>query len=202
MRRKGTWLSVGMALTIGVAVGWVLNTRQPVFAGASNDRFQDYIMCTGPVNQAFSNNAAFLNAELDGVWLLDYKSGKLLASTVNRQNGKLIAWDEMDLVKEFELAPRSDVHFLMTTGTVVKGQSVLYLLETGTGKVGVYSMTADETVGTGNGKIKIRRHDMSTFRGGMPSPTAPVQQTQQQQQQPGMMMPPNPVLPAGFNGNK
>lgn len=188
---KRTWMSVAMALSVGVAVGWMLNARQPVFAGAGNDRYQDYILCTGPVNQAFNNNAAFLNAELDGVWLLDYKSGKLLASTINRQNGKMIAWDEMDLVKEFELAPRSDVHFLMTTGVVVKGQSVLYLIETNSGKVGVYTMTADETATTGNGKIRIRRHDMSSFR-------APMAQ---QAQQPGNM-PPNPVLPAGVSVHK
>lgn len=193
MIRTRTWMTVAMAVSVGVALGWVLNARQPVFAGASNDRYQDYILATGPVNQAFSNNAAFLNAELDGVWLLDYKSGKLLASTINRQNGKMIAWDEMDLVKEFELAPRSDVHFMMTTGVVVKGQSVLYLLETNSGKVGVYSMTTDETASTGNGKVRIRRHDMTSFRGAPPAQT--------QQQAPGLV-PPNPLQQAGVNVNR
>jgi hypothetical protein len=205
MNRTKTWSSVAVLLTVGIAVGWILNARQPAMAGSGSDRFQDYILATGPVNQAFSNNAQFVNAELDGVWLLDYKSGKLLASCINRQNGKMISWDEMDLVKEFELAPRSDVHFMMTTGVVVKGQSVLYLVETNSGKFGVYSMTADEAAG-GNGKCKIRRHDMTTIRG-----QAPMQSQQHHPQQPQqpVMNPPNflnpptnPVQQAGFNGNR
>jgi hypothetical protein len=199
-------MSLAAALVVGIAAGWILNTQTPAFAG-TNDRYQDFILATGPVNQAFSNNAAFLNAELDGVWLLDYKAGKLLASTINRQNGKMIAWGELDLVKEFEIAPRSDVHFMMTTGTVVKGQSVLYLVETNSGKMGVYSMMPNETVGAGNGSVTIRRHDMTGFRS---APPMPAQNQQQPLMPPGMLpqnpppagvVPQNPVQPAGFNGN-
>jgi hypothetical protein len=110
----------------------------------------------------------------------------------------MIGWGEMDLVKEFEIAPRSQVHFMMTTGTVVKGQSVLYLVETNTGKVGVYSMMANEssTPTNANGNIIIRRHDQTSFRGNPPA---------QAQQQPGANQNPpaqNPVVPAGFPNNK
>lgn len=178
MLRQKAWLPVLGALVIGITAGWFFSARQPVWAGGSNDRHQDFILATGPVNQAFSSNAAFLNADLDGVWLLDYRSGKLLASTINRQTGKMISWGEMDLVKEFDIAPRSEVHFMMTTGTVVKGQSVLYLVETNTGKVGVYSMTANETAtaGSNNGNIIIRRHDQTSFRGNQQQPQALQQQ--------------------------
>jgi hypothetical protein len=193
MIKKRTWLSVSSALVAGLAVGWFLNTKEPVLAGGSTDRHEDFIMATGPINQAFSNNTQFLNAELDGVWVLDYKSGKLLATTMNRQTGKTIAFGEVDLVKEFEIAPRANVHFVMTTGIVVKGQSVLYLMETTTGKLGVYSMLANETATAGasgnSERILIRRHDMLSVRSNSVPPAANVQ-TLHQNTQPQSQLPP------------
>jgi hypothetical protein len=186
------WWTVGvLMLGSGLAAGWFLNSRTPALAGGSNDRFEDFILATGPVNQGLSNNNAFVQAELDGLWLLDYRSGKLLASTLNRQTGKMIGWGELDLVKEFELTPRTSVHFMMTTGNVIKGQSVLYLVETTTGKIGVYSMTASEspTAGNANGSITIRRHDITTFRAAAGA----------QANQPGVL-PGQAVQPAGFQG--
>jgi hypothetical protein len=210
MIKKRTWLSVSSALVAGLAVGWFLNTKEPVLAGGSTDRHEDFIMATGPINQAFSNNTQFLNAELDGVWVLDYKSGKLLATTMNRQTGKTIAFGEVDLVKEFEIAPRANVHFVMTTGIVVKGQSVLYLMETTTGKLGVYSMLANETATAGaNGnseRILIRRHDMLSVRSNSVPPAANVQTLQQnsqpQSQLPPGMLPQVPVTPQMPLGNQ
>jgi hypothetical protein len=210
MIKKRTWLSVSSALVAGLAVGWFLNTKEPVLAGGSTDRHEDFIMATGPINQAFSNNTQFLNAELDGVWVLDYKSGKLLATTMNRQTGKTIAFGEVDLVKEFEIAPRANVHFVMTTGIVVKGQSVLYLMETTTGKLGVYSMLANETATAGasgnSERILIRRHDMLSVRSNSVPPAANVQtlhqNTQPQSQLPPGMLPQVPVTPQMPLGNQ
>lgn len=222
---RRAWLSVAAAMICGVAIGWFFNTKQPVFAGGSSDRHEDFVMATGPVNQAFTNtNNQFLNAELDGVWVLDYKSGKLLASTINRQTGKMIGFGEVDLVKEYEIAPRANVHFMMTTGSVVKGQSVLYLVETSTGKLGVYSMVASDS--STSERILIRRHDMTTIRSNtVPPPvnmqnlsqTPPVQQSnmmpnqngyppsmqQQMPNPPAPQQPVNPLNQAGFvNPNK
>ncbi len=207
MIKKRTWLSVSSALVAGLAVGWFLNTKEPVLAGGSTDRHEDFIMATGPINQAFSNNTQFLNAELDGVWVLDYKSGKLLATTMNRQTGKTIAFGEVDLVKEFEIAPRANVHFVMTTGIVVKGQSVLYLMETTTGKLGVYSMLANESSTPGaSERILIRRHDMLSVRSNSVPPAANVQTLQQntppQNQVPPGMMPQVPTTPQMPLGNQ
>lgn len=181
MMMRKNWITVTAALIAGVAVGWFFNGKQPVFAGGSTDRHEDFIMATGPVNQALtnSNNNQFLNAELDGVWVLDYKSGKLLATTINRQTGKMISFGEVDLVREFEIAPRANVHFMMSTGTVVKGQSVLYLVETTTGKMGVYSMLANETNTPGSDRILIRRHDMTSLRTSMMPPAANTQSLEQ-----------------------
>ncbi|MCU0703444.1 MAG: hypothetical protein MUF18_05650 [Fimbriiglobus sp.] len=162
---RGTGVVCGIAAGLGVGVGAVvavlaLGREMPVKA-ASNDRYDDYVMATGAVN---------INPKIqaDGVWLLDYKSGKLLATVIDKAQGKIVGWAEVDLVGEFELAPKADVHFLMTTGWVSAGQSALYLAETSTGKFGVYTMAAGPT-----GGVVVRRHDMSTFRPEKPAVPVP-----------------------------
>jgi hypothetical protein len=144
-------------LAAGIAVGVVgaaFYLGQPRPAGAaSNDRYQDTIMATGAV----SINP---RVQTDGVWLLDYKAGKLLGTVVDRNAGKIVGWAEVDLRSEFEVKALQEVHFLMTTGYITQGQSALYLAETTTGKMGVYTMGPGAN-GTG---VVIRRHDMTQFR--------------------------------------
>ena len=145
------WLVAGLAL--GVAGAWlVLSGARP--AEASNDRYEDYILCTGPV-------AIAPRAPTDGIWLLDYRAGKLLGTVIDRMQGKIIGWAEVDLVKEFGIRPKQNVHFLMTTGTIAQGQAALYVAETATGKVGVYTMGPRPDARPG---IAIRRHDLVLFR--------------------------------------
>jgi hypothetical protein len=61
----------------------------------------------------------------DGVWLLDYRSGKLLGTLIDRNQGKIVGWAEVDLTSEFGIPPRQNVHFLMTTGNITQGQAAL-----------------------------------------------------------------------------
>lgn len=152
--RQGAVVGVGVA---GVAVGvvaWLFfgGSPRPVRA-ASNDRYQDYVMSTGAVT-------VNPRIQTDGVWLLDYKSGKLLGTVIDKTQGKIVGFAEVDLATEFGVEPRQDVHFLMTTGYVTQGQSALYVAETTTGKFGVYTMGP----GANGNNIVIRRHDMTSFR--------------------------------------
>ncbi len=207
MKIRRTWMTVSAAMICGLAIGWFFNSKQPVFAG-SVDRYEDFIMATGPVNQSFVGNSGagaagnnqFFNAELDGVWVLDYKAGKLLASTINRQTGKMVTFGEVDLVREFEIAPRANVHFMMTTGVVVKGQSVLYLLETSTGKLGVYAMISSASSAPGvPDTIKISRTDMMNVRNNVVASQPVIQQFGQPQAPTQGTLPPNlPPLPQGL----
>lgn len=171
-------------LSTGLLAGWLLfGLHAPVQATGNSDRFEDYIMCTGPIVQNFSQHQ--FGFELDGIWLLDYKTGKLQASAVNRLDGKLMAWSEVDLVKEFGIAPRSNVHFMMTTGLISKGNAALYLAETTSGKMGIYSMTLTDSSLAGN-SLMIRRHDMGSFRAAQAKATEPK--------------PAPPPAPVGANG--
>ena len=76
----------------------------------------------------------------DGVWVLDYRAGKLLGTVIDRVQGKIVGWAEVDLCKEFGIQPGQNVHFMMTTGMIAGGQAALYVAETSSGKFGVYTM--------------------------------------------------------------
>ena len=151
-------LGVLVGAAVGLAAGWLLFSPATT-AQAGNDRFEDYILTTGPVS------VGPVGPDLDGVWLLDYRAGKLLGTVVNRQTGKITGWAEVDLVTEFGAPPRADVHFLMTTGAVARGQSALYVAETTTGKLGVYTMVVADGP---RPAVVIRRHDMVPFRAQRP----------------------------------
>ena len=99
-------------------------------------------------------------SQADGVWMLDYRAGKLLGTVVDKAQGKIVGWAEVDLVAEFEVQPRQDVHFMMVTGFITSGQSALYVAETTTGKFGVYTMGS----GANGSGVLIRRHDLTSFR--------------------------------------
>jgi hypothetical protein len=145
------WLAAGLLLgALGAAV--LLGGQRT--AQAANDRYEDYIMCTGAV-------AVRPGAPTDGVWVLDYKAGKLLGTVIDRTTGKILGWAEVDLVQEFGIQPRQHVHFMMTTGNIAAGQAALYVTEITTGKLGVYTMA--QPAGNRPG-LAIRRHDLVLFR--------------------------------------
>jgi hypothetical protein len=150
------WMLVGVAVgALGVAA-WL--SKAPTAMAGTSDRHNDFIMVTGSV-------AITPRALTDGIWLLDYRSGKLLATVIDRDRGKINGWAEVDLVTEFGLAPRADVHFLMSTGQIALGQAALYVAETTSGKFGVYTMGARPD---GQQGLVIRRHDLATFRKAKP----------------------------------
>ena len=151
------WLFTGLVLG-AVGIGLVVNQPKPAYA--ANDRYGDYIMCTGTVTSTRVGRVR-VASPTDGVWLLDYRSGKLLGTVIDRNAGKIVGWAEVDLVTEFGIAPRQNVHFMMTTGNIAQGQAALYIAETTTGKLGVYSMGPRPDGQTG---VLIRRHDVVPFR--------------------------------------
>jgi hypothetical protein len=145
------WLTAG---ALAGALGAILWAGRPQEASACTDRFEDYILCTGAVE----TNP---RVPTDGVWLLDYRAGKLLGTIIDRNQGKIVGWAEVDLVSEFGLAPHKDVHFMMTTGMVAQGQAALYVAETTSGKLGVYSMGLRPD---GQAGVMIKHHDLVLFR--------------------------------------
>ena len=156
MKPAGRYLTLGLGVVLGAAATAFYQGTQPAAQARPNDRFEDYVMCTGAC-------AVNPRAPTDGVWLLDYRGGKLLGTVIDRTQGKILGWAEVDLVGEFNIAPKSNVHFLMTTGNIAAGQAALYVAEVTTGKFGVYTLGPD--VNAQNG-VSIRRHDLVMFRKG------------------------------------
>jgi len=151
------WLLLGLLLG-GVGAAVDIGSSRPALA-SSNDRFEDYILCTGPVTVTPL-------VQTDGVWLLDYRAGKLLGTVIDRNVGKIVNWAEVDLVQEFNIPPKQNVHFMMTTGTITQGQAALYIAETTTGRFGVYTMGPRPD---GRPGLVIRRHDLTVFRAQQPA---------------------------------
>jgi hypothetical protein len=161
MRTAMQAVVAALAAAAGAAATLFLMSHPREVGAASNDRYQDFIMATGAVS---------INPRIqtDGVWMLDYKAGKLLGTVIDKNQGKIVGWAEVDLRGEFGLAERADVHFLMTTGYITQGQSALYLAETSTGQFGVYTMGPGQN---GAGMV-IRRHDLTKFREHQPAGAA------------------------------
>src|SRR5262245_61607993 len=153
MKDSGRLLWLALGLVLG-AVAAAMFVGQGKVALASNDRFEDYIMCTGAV-------AVAAKAPTDGVWLLDYRAGKLLGTVIDRPTGRIIGWAEVDLVTQIGIPPKQNVHFLMTTGQISQGQAALYVAETTSGKFAVYSMGPRVD---GKPGVQINRHDLVMFR--------------------------------------
>jgi hypothetical protein len=145
------WLVVGLVLGAGL-VGLYLGTGRSVQA-ATSDRYEDYILCSGAV-------AITPRALTDGVWLLDYRGGKLLGTVIDRNLGKVVGWAQVDLVNEFGIPARQNAHFMMVTGQISQSQAALYIAETTTGKFGIYTMGPRND---GQSGVVINRHDMASF---------------------------------------
>jgi hypothetical protein len=153
MKSAGQFLVLCAGLALGV-IGSALYNGSSRLEARPNDRYADYVMCTGAC-------AVNPRAPTDGVWLLDYRSGKLLGTVIDRTQGKILGWAEVDLTNEFNITPKADVHFLMTTGNIAAGQAALYVAEVTSGKFGVYTLGPDVNAQTG---VSIRRHDLVMFR--------------------------------------
>jgi hypothetical protein len=151
MMKRTIWLALGLAVGVAATL-WFRPAPQPAWAG--NDRHEDYIISTGPIKLG-------VNTTADGIWLLDYRAGKLLGTIVDPNVGKVVGWAEVDLVKEFNIPPKQNVHFLMTAGTPIAGNTALYLSEINTGQFRVYTM-APRLDGTGG--MMVRKHDATLFR--------------------------------------
>jgi hypothetical protein len=130
-RRSG--LSHMVTLAAGLALGWALAGSRPALLRAGGgDRFDESILTSGPTSIQY-NEGSKVQVAQDGVYYLDYRTGKLLATipTFRKSLGAARMVDtfaERDLVADFKIdlenGPRP--HFLMTTGSMATGSSNAY----------------------------------------------------------------------------
>ncbi len=146
---------------LGVVVGWIiasLASLRPasVYAGGSSDRIGESAVVTGPVLIRYDESTKSA-LPLNAVYLLDYKTGRLVATVPSfRQTGTsahvIDTFLERDLVADFklDLSTGRNPHFMMTTGALgpfSAGWAPLYVFETTTSQLGVYRVQIQQTIG-------------------------------------------------------
>src|SRR6516225_9237111 len=100
MRYSGRLLWIFVCLGIGALLAGLFCGSENATL-AANDHFEDFILCTGAVSADVQSHVHWNPAShayrvhkeaipVEGVWLLDYRSGKLLATAIDRAVGKIV----------------------------------------------------------------------------------------------------------------
>jgi hypothetical protein len=147
-------------LSIGLAIGWAVATvSTPPLKAGGVDRLDDWAVASGRILNQFTgpNKPALVQ---DAIYYLDYKSGYLLAAIPAARyggNGTQVLSDfaERDLVADFQLAPNTDAHFLMTTGQTMEGWEPLIVFETRTGQVATYRVSTVSPTQPGKPRFEL-----------------------------------------------
>lgn len=138
--------SVVAGLVVGLSLGWTLfREGSPRLMATGGDRWADSILATGQLSLRYHDGLKVQVAQ-DAIYLLDYKTGRLMASVPSNQttgtNSSILGpFAERDLVADFKIQPGTAPHFLMTTGSLGgydEGNSPLFVVETTTSQVAVY----------------------------------------------------------------
>ena len=157
--------AVCLLLGLVFGLGSVLFMQgQPSYATAT-DHSDDFAIATG-----------MLLPELEAVYLLDFKSGKLMGTVLNRQTGKFQQSYVRNLADDFALAARAKPKFMMVTGMVQVARAqvpishVLYVAEVNSGRMAAYFMPyrGETTRGTTSEELQIL--DAVPFRQGLVRP--------------------------------
>ena len=107
-------MPTGLALTLGIALGWVLaNHRPPTVKAGGGDRHADDILTSGPIAIEY-NSLTKTQAQKDALYFLDYRGGRLLA-TVPTQRESMGGAKVIDALEDcFELQRGDLVHARQT----------------------------------------------------------------------------------------
>ena len=150
-------MPTSLALTLGIALGWVLtNHRPPTVKAGGGDRYADDILTSGPIAIEY-NSLTKTQAPKDALYYLDWRGARLLATVPNQRESmggaRLIdGFIERDLVADFKIDREQGVspHFLMTPGSLGaygEGWSPLFVFETSTKQVAAYRLQL-QAIGT------------------------------------------------------
>ncbi len=178
MIQRRPQLCLGLAVVAGLALGWSLaSARLPRLLADGTDRWNDRIVTSGPI--AVERNKLNIQVAQDAIYYLNYTNGRLLASVPTyKQTASgiemLTDWAERDLVRDFEIKPGMNPHFLMTTASLgfrSEGWAPLYVFETETGQVATYRIVQQATPGTDRPNFQLldRRTDPRLAKATPPS---------------------------------
>jgi hypothetical protein len=151
------WLLAGLLGGVGLTI--FLQGR-PVQATAT-DHSEDFAIATG-----------HLTAEVEACYLLDFKTGFLQGTVMNRQTGKFQSFFKRELAQDFGLSARQKPKFIMVTGAMQNARAqvpvnhVLYVAELNSGKLAAYFMPYRGDVNQGTTSEPLMILDATQFRQG------------------------------------
>lgn len=132
--QSGVWVVVGVLL--GIAVTLVLQGR-PMYATAT-DHADEFAIAT-----------ALREDAIELVYLLDYRTGRLVSTSLNQQTGQFLPFAERNLASDFGLTggrSATKPKFAMVTGISelvsragVPVRHALYVVELNSGRLNAYT---------------------------------------------------------------
>jgi hypothetical protein len=162
MRTPRPTLSFGIVLLAGVAIGWGLaSSRAPKLLANGADRWGDRALAAGPI--AIEMTADKIPVAQDAIYYLNYSTGKLFTTIPSYQQTAggtqvFTEFAERDLIADFAIKPGMNPHFLMTTGSLGTrgaGWAPLFVVETESGQVITYKVTAQATPGSNRPSFQL-----------------------------------------------
>jgi hypothetical protein len=150
--RHVPWKSVSLVM-IGTGIGFLLaGTRPPVLFAAGADRRGESVVMTGPIATEVDSKRS-IQITNDAIYYLNYSTGRLFAAFPSPRQSTggsqiLSEFAERDLVKDFDIPPGSEPHYLVAAGTMgilSEGWAPLYVFETTTGQLGIYRVMSQAT---------------------------------------------------------
>src|SRR5262245_18128201 len=102
------WLIAALLAIPGAASFW---PHEPVYASTA-DRDQQFLIITVPVGAA----AAGINDPIEGVFILDFLTGRLQGAVLNRQTGKYASRYQRELSRDFGVDPAAQPHYAVASG--------------------------------------------------------------------------------------
>jgi hypothetical protein len=158
--QPATWMALALGLAVGI--GSANFSRTPLAHASGGDRLGVSVLSSGPV-EVSHHEGLKIEISTDAIYFLDWKAGKLLAAlpspkktgTANKILGPIA---ERDLITDFAIAPGQTPQFLMTTahlGTYDSTGSRLFVLESNSRQMAVYSVKREITAGNSAPKFEL-----------------------------------------------
>lgn len=134
--RRFAWILTGLIVGVGLASIW---PHEPVSAAAGSDR-----------NEKFAIVTAQLGPNAEGVFVLDFLTGRLTGACLNRiRNGTgFVQFYYRNVAEDFAVAGNATPYYAVTSGFAdiqnrggaQWGQSAVYIAEMNSGKVAAYAV--------------------------------------------------------------
>ena len=155
MSTKNQWTLLAVGLMAGACLTYFW-PHEPAHAIAV-DRDSKFAMCTVPVTAGVSGGVAGVpgpaSMPLEGVFVLDFLTGRLQGAVVNNRNGKFTHAYFRNVAADFQVDPKAEPHYAFLGGTanlpgsrgVTPASGLIYVAELTSGKVICYTFPYRES---------------------------------------------------------